>query len=139
MNPYDPSSPATVSPQPAFPIGPKPQVLVWQKVYLGLMIALYVAVTVAGALLYLFADDIAADDPDTSAREMEILGVIYGVMGLALAILFALGFVFRRGNVGWIFNIILIALGLTSCCTWPATIPLLIFWIKNRNEILHYS
>ncbi len=29
---------------------------------------------------------------------------------------------------------VLIGLGLTSCCTWPATIPLIIQWLKPEMK-----
>jgi hypothetical protein len=30
----------------------------------------------------------------------------------------------------WVYDIVLICLGMTSVCCMPVTIPLLIFWIK---------
>jgi len=120
-------------------IGPKPQVMLWQKVYLGFMVALYSAVTLMGIALFVFADDIAANDPEIAPTEMYIGGVLYGGLGVVLGLVFALGFVFNKGNGGWIYNTVLIGIGLTSCCLWPATIPLLIYWIQNKKEIVHYS
>ena len=139
-NPYaTPNAGAENVPSHRPVIGPKPQVMIWQKIYLGFMVALYIAVAIMGIALFVFANEIAADDPDLSPNEMQIAGVIYGIMGVALAVLFGLGFVFSKGNGGWIFNTVLIALGLTSCCCWPATIPLLIYWVQQREQILHYS
>jgi len=40
----------------------------------------------------------------------------------------------RRPGV-WVYDVVLIALGLTSACLWPITIPLLIFWIKPENKL----
>ena len=59
-----------------------------------------------------------------------VIGVIYAIMGLVFAIVFAVGLFLPRKPWGWIMGIVLIALGMTSVCCLPATIPLLIFWLK---------
>ena len=34
----------------------------------------------------------------------------------------------------WIYDLIIICLGMTSACFWPAVIPLLIFWLKPETK-----
>ena len=52
------------------------------------------------------------------------------LVGLAFAIAFALVFVFPRKHWAWIYGLVLICIGMSSCCILPAAIPLLIFWLK---------
>ena len=92
------------------------------------MTALYFLVALMGAGLFLFSDEIV--DPDVDEMELKIMGCVYGVVGLGLAVLFLVGAFVPRRPWGWIYSVILIGLGLTSCCLLPATIPLLIYWIK---------
>ncbi len=131
--PYDSNRPTVA--RPKFN-GPPPAVMTWQMVYLILMLVVYIALVIGGGCLFAFADDIAAEDPAAEPQMFRIMGVIYGIMGFVLAIVFAVGLFWKRGMGGWIYNIVLIALGLTSCITWPMTIPLLIQWIKHKDWIV---
>lgn len=121
----------------------KPQVITWFKVYAAFMVLLYVLVAVFGVFLIsnpdIFVDDSGTGPSNAPTDEMEatIMGVIYGGLGVVLAIAFAIGLFTPRKFWGWIYNLVLICIGLTSCCFWPATIPLLIFWIKDENREWH--
>lgn len=120
----------------ARPLNPNPAVKKWQIVYLIAMLFLYLAVAVGGLLLALFRAEIAASDPDVREWELGMMGTVYGVMGVLLFAVYSVGLFWRRGMGGWIYNLVLIGLGLTSCCTWPMTIPILIFWIKHKDDIV---
>lgn len=134
-NPYMPQQ-QQFAPRPVA-AGPPPAVITWQLVYLACMTVLYLLFAVMGIVFLINADTFAANDPTTDATEVQIMGAIYAVLGVGLAILFAGGILVRRGMVGWVYNLILIGIGLTSCCFWPATIPLMIFWIKGKDYIVH--
>lgn len=134
-NPYSPES-QQYAPRPAV-AGPPPAVITWQIVYVVAMALLYVLVAILGIVLLVYSDTIAADDPTTDPMEFRIMGGVYAVLGFGLMLLFIGGIFLRRGMVGWVYNLVLIVLGLTSCCTWPATIPLLIFWIKGKDYIVN--
>ena len=114
----------------------KPQVILWQRIYLGMMLFIYVLVVVAGGAMTIFASEIAADDPEVSAGEITFMGGMYAVLGLIFGILSAVGFFFKRGTGGWVYNLVMICLGLTSCCFWPICIPLLVFWIKQKDAVI---
>ena len=116
-------------------INPHPAVKTWQIVYVILMMLLYLAVTVGGVLLILFREKFDAANLEDEAG-MLALGLVYSVIGLGLFMVFGIGLFWRRGMGGWVFNLVLICIGLTSCCTWPMTIPLLIFWIKHKNDVV---
>jgi hypothetical protein len=47
---------------------------------------------------------------------------------------YAMGPFVKGKSWGWVFGIVLIAIGMTSCCLWPITIPLLIQWIKPEMK-----
>ena len=98
------------------------------------MVFIYLAATVFGAVMFFNAREFAT--ANNSAEELMIMGAVYGVMGVVLTIVFGLGLVFQKGMLGWIWNLVLIAIGLTSCCLWPATIPLMIYWIKDKDHIV---
>ena len=96
---------------------------------------MYAGLTVLGICCFVFADEFAVDD-DMSRKEAQIMGAIYGIIGAVFSIVYAVGIFWRRGMGGWVYNIILIAIGLTSCCLWPATIPLIIHWSKHKDYIV---
>ena len=110
----------------------RPGVVVWFKVYASCMLALYILVAVGGVFLLAFSADIAG--PEKSAPELQLMGAIYGMMGVVFSILFGIGMFVPRRTWGWIYSIVLICLGLTSCCTLPACIPLIIFWLKPETK-----
>jgi len=113
-----------------------PAVRFWVQVYNGCMVLLYLGVLAMGIALVVFSDDIAALAEEAPGFQAALMGTVYAVLGLLLAGLFAVGLIWRRGNGAWIYQTVLIVIGLTSCITWPATIPLLIFWIKDRQRLI---
>lgn len=139
QNPYS-FSPQTAptSSNNSLPNGPSepPKVIFWARVYNGAMIALYLALSVVGGFLIAFAEELAADSADTDPMEMTIMGSIYLVTGAILTIVFSVALVWKKGGGAWIYQMIMIIIGLTSCCTWPATIPLMVYWIRDRDRIL---
>ena len=139
QNPYQqpPTNPVVAQRSPAVrPLNPNPAVKTWQIFYVIVMLFLYLAVAVGGLLLFLFRAEIVANNPEMNEGELEVMSLVYSVMGALLFAVFSVGLFWRRGMGGWIYNIILIGLGLTSCCTWPMTIPLMIFWIKHKDDIV---
>jgi hypothetical protein len=110
----------------------KPVVVTWYKVYAGFMTALYLFFALAGALLLAFGSELA--DAETDEMEVQIMGAVYGVLGLFFGVAFGIGLTVPRRRWGWVYSIILICIGLTSCCTLPASIPLLIYWLKAETK-----
>ena len=104
----------------------------WYKVYAGIMLALYLGVAVVGLTLLVFSSDLA--DLENNDMEIQIMGAVYGVLGLIVGVAFAVGLGVPRRKWGWIYSIVLICIGLTSCCTLPACVPLLIFWFKPETK-----
>lgn len=111
----------------------KPNVVVWYQVYAGVMTALYALIVLAGLFL-IFADPATLDAPPDEVEAMRIGGVVYIVMGLFFGAAFLASIFLPRAMWAWIVQLILICLGLLSCCLWPAVIPLLIFYCKQETR-----
>ena len=106
----------------------------FQRISVLLMLLLYTALF-TGSVAAAFYRDTLSVELDTPPGELAVLLLCYGVLAAALAIIFLIGLFWNRGMGGWFYNLILICLCLTSCCTWQMTIPLLIFWIKHKDDI----
>jgi hypothetical protein len=65
---------------------------------------------------------------------LQLEGCLFIGLGLPLMILFAAAPFLPKKPWVWIYGIVLIALGMTSPCCLPATIPLLIFWIRPETQ-----
>ena len=126
--------PTMVSNDHSAEFAPNPTVLPYQRVYVLLMFALYMFLFIG--IVYVAGDlETFSRALETTPAELTIMLAVLGVPTALLAITFLIGLFWNRGLGGWIYNLILICLGLTSGCTWPMTIPLLIFWIKQKNDI----
>jgi len=95
------------------------------------MLALYLLVTVGGIFLIYFSDQTGSD---SEQMENYITGLIYVVIGPVLGLLYLVGLVLPRKSFTWIYGIVMIAISFTSCCFVPATVPLLIFWLKPETK-----
>ena len=72
---------------------------------------------------------------ESLARGLDLTGTgkaVMTVFGLA-GVFGAAPFLPRRPWV-WIYDLVLICLGLTSVCCLPATIPLLVYWLKPEAK-----
>jgi len=114
---------------------PAPRVVFWFRVYCGFMTAVYALLGLASIGLIVFSAEIAASDKDEMPRAFVLAYAIFlVVLGLALAAAFAAPFFLAPKPWVWIYDLVLIAVGLTSCACWPITIPLLIHWIKPETK-----
>ena len=106
-----------------------PAVVPWFKVYASAMALLYVFCLLAGIAMF-FIPDAALEDADFPPEFRIAYGAMLIVMGGGLAAIFAVGVFAPPRSWVWVFDIVLIAIGMTSCCCMPVSIPLLIYWIK---------
>ena len=111
---------------------PRPGVWPWFVGYCVAMALVYLLVVVVGVVFVAGADRIAgpADDP----TEFRIMGLVFLAICLPLAAAFGIAPFLPRRPWVWIYDVVLIALGLTSACTPPACVPLLIFWLKPEAK-----
>lgn len=110
----------------------KPQVYTWFVVYCVLMAIMYLFVAALG-IFYPMLTEMAGKD---GRMEGQVMGIIYTLSGIIFFIPFAIAPFLKPGPGVWIYDLVLICLGMTSCCCLPITIPLLIFWIKP--EVKNY-
>jgi len=123
-------------PQPHRIRDPNPAVLKWQMVYVSLMALLLIAAAIGALVCFVFADELTGRGREAEPELFRFMGVMYCVMALFFATVYSVGLFWKRGSGAWVFHIVLISPGITQCCTWPATIPLLIYWIKHRDDII---
>lgn len=102
----------------------------WFVVYAIAMVVLYLLVIVAGVVLLLFDFDLSSSDVD----QLRIQGIALALVGVVMLGVFAVGPFLPRKPWGWTYGLVLIGVGMTSCCTWPATIPLMIQWLKPETK-----
>lgn len=131
-NPYQ--APGGGAPNYAEETTIRPQVVLWQIVYCAVMVLLFLA-TMAAGLVLLVKSELLANSA-SELLEFRLLGTLYAIMGAAVSVSHFLGIFWRTGKGGWTYNMVLICLGLSSCASWPATIPLLLFWLKHKDRII---
>jgi hypothetical protein len=108
----------------------KPNVLVWFKVYCAVLALLYLFLVALG-VVYLVVDPAVLGK---DAMEIRILGVLFVAMGIPLAVASALPFFVRPARWVWVYGMVLICIGMTSCCFVPACVPLLVYWMKPETK-----
>lgn len=108
----------------------KPAVWKWYAAYCVAMALMYLVCVLMG-LVFIFGDPAALEMDPGGAK---VVGAIFIVMGLVLAALFGAGPLLPRRTWAWVFGIVLIALGMGSMCCLPATVPLLIWWLKPETK-----
>jgi hypothetical protein len=112
-----------------------PPVWLWYRLYAVLMALLYVATAVMGGLYLAGAGFL----PGISSSDQAIF-IAYGVIMLAMGGVFALLYgaapFLPKKRWAWFYHVVLICIGLTSCCCMPACIPLLIYWLKPEAKAM---
>ncbi len=111
-----------------------PGVVTWFKVYAALMALVYLLLMGLGIFMIVAGASLEGMEELQGDASPIVIGVLYAIMGFVFAIVFAVGLFLPRKPWGWIMGIVLIALGMTSLCCLPATIPLLIFWLKPEAK-----
>ena len=104
----------------------------WFKAYCAFMALLYLAVVLGSGALLVF--DPGGVSRSRNGGDFQIQAVVFILVGAIFAPVYATGLFLKGKSWGWIYGIILIAIGMTSCCLWPITIPLLIQWIKPEMK-----
>jgi hypothetical protein len=118
-------------PQLESPAAKPPPVLFWFKLYCGVLCFLYLAVG-AFSLFFFRPDWFGVELPPDNFGP--VMGSVFLVMGLALFVACFLPLVLRPRPWVWIYDLIIIALGITSIPLILASIPLLIFWLKPETQ-----
>ena len=117
------------------PAGDTPPVWLWYRVYAVLMALLYVFTAIMG-ILYLAGAGFAPGLAGADQAMLTIYGVLMLGFGVVLAGVFGAAPFLPKKKWAWIYHLVLIALGLTSCCCMPASIPLLIYWLRPEAKAM---
>ena len=120
---------------PVLDAGVKPPVWVWYQLYCVFMALLYGACLAGGILLLVYEKRLMPSLQSTDVMELRIQAVVMAVIGAALLILYVVALALPRNKLNWIVGFVTIGIGLTSCCCMPASIPLLIYWVKDETMI----
>jgi hypothetical protein len=102
----------------------------WYRVYCAALAILYVAVIALGTFLLVVQPPTREYNP----QELKIAGIVYIVLGVIFFIAFAVAFFLPPKPYNWIVGIVMMAIGMTSCCFIPFVVPLFIFWLKPETK-----
>jgi hypothetical protein len=105
----------------------------WYVIYCVLMALLYVLCFGLGAL-FLSLDPATLEATDEDAMVLKIQGGMFMVISIPLVILYGAAPFLPKRKWAWIYGFVTIGIGLTSACCLPASIPLLIFWLKPETK-----
>lgn len=111
-----------------------PGVLRWYRVYCAAMSLLYLACLVGGALLLVYRHQVARWDKDLDATFWVVYGLVFLAIGGVLFAAFLASFFLPTRPWVWVYHLVLMGLGLTSPCCIPASLPLLIYWLKPETQ-----
>jgi Na+(H+)/acetate symporter ActP len=124
--------PSTPPPTLSVPESP-PSVIKWFRVYLVVLCLVY-----AFCIVYGWAE---ASSPSFSSQltrdnhlPAETEGQILLIAGIIFFLASALPFFLKPRPWVWIYDLVVICLGMMSCCFLPFCIPLLIFWFKSETK-----
>jgi cation transporter-like permease len=106
------------------------KVFFWYRAYCAFLVLLYVAVTIGGIALAV----IRPESSEYRAEEFMLVGIIYAVTGAVMAVVFTVALLLPPKPYNWIVGVIMIAIGMTSCCFVPVCVPLLIYWFKPETK-----
>ncbi|MCS6860174.1 MAG: hypothetical protein NZT92_07635 [Abditibacteriales bacterium] len=109
-----------------------PPVLMWYRVYCGVMALVYLVCLAAGIALLVYYDEIPLER-DMPPEIMLVYGIGLTVVGGLLALIFLASFFLPRTRRAWIYHTVLIAIGMVSICGLPATVPMILYWIKPET------
>lgn len=107
-----------------------PPVVIWFKIYAGFLSLLYLLVS-AGFLVMIFIDP---EDPEMPRPVFQVLMGLMGLLCLVLLVVCFLPLVLPRRPWVWIYDLVIICLGLSSPCFMVVCIPLLIFWLSPETK-----
>ena len=104
----------------------RPAVVVWLKVYCGILAFVYLLCALM-SLLFFFADPV---ELEMAPAEAQIIGAVFLILGIVLFVVFLIPIILEPRPWLWIYDLVAICLGLTSVCCFPFSVALLIFWLK---------
>lgn len=119
---------------------PRPSVWFWYVIYCVFMFFTYFLFCIY--LYFLITSEkewVTSPFADTIITRMEAAwsSLLGGSAALAIGYIIA-PFLPRKPWV-WVYGIVAICIGFSNCCLLPATIPILIFWLKPETKQFYHS
>ena len=113
-----------------------PKVLFWYRLYAVGMFALYALLTIGmiSALVFMPREALQQADPDLPPIIYTIYFIAISAVSLVMAAVFGVSFFLKTKPWTWVYHLVLICLGFGSPCCLPASVPLLIFWIRDDTR-----
>lgn len=96
------------------------------------MALLYVACIVLGVFFLFMSGELA--DEETPRFLWVVYGALFIGLGILLAGLYAAAFFLPPKPWTWVYHLVLIGFGMTSCCCLPFSIALLVYWLKPETQ-----
>jgi len=107
-----------------------PGVILWYRIYNGLMALMYIGLT--GFLWLVKLMDVQFESPQEET-DLAIMAWVFLVVGLPMAIFHLVCCFMTHRRWHWILGFFSIGIGMTGCCL-PVCIPILIFWINPETK-----
>ncbi len=107
-----------------------PAVIFWFKFYSASLLFLYL-LTAGFSLFLLFGDSSFMEMPKGSAY---VFGGLMLAISLVLIVACLLPLILAPRPWLWVYNLVIICLGMTSACYLIVCVPLLIFWLKPETQ-----
>jgi hypothetical protein len=107
-----------------------PSVWAWYIVYCVAMALVSLFLLLIGIIIL-----VAPSSSDLTSSDKAIAGGFYIIFGVLLAGVYGVAPFLPKRPWAWIYHVVLICLGFTSCCCIPFSIPMLIFWLKPEMRV----
>jgi len=121
------AQPETISATP-------PGVVTWFKIYAGFLCLIYAICIVIGLGFLLLPSVVVLNSRDFPPLFAYIYGVVITGIGVIFLVGSAVPFFLKPRPSTWIYDLVVICLGMTSACTLPFSIALLVFWLKPETK-----
>lgn len=102
----------------------------WYRVYCAVLSVLYLCVIIFGILMTINPFNTG----EHNKEELITMGIIYALVGAFFFLVFVVALFLPPKPYNWIVGIVMMAIGMTSCCFLPFVIPLFVFWIKPETQ-----
>ena len=111
----------------------RPGVVKWFYAYTVLWILVYLFALGAGVALAMTPETFADEQHPPEALKFQ--GIAMSVISVPLIAFFVVALFLPRKPGVWIYHLVVVCFGFLSCCFWPMSIPLLIFWLKPETKL----
>lgn len=104
------------------------------QAYCAGMTLMYSFSGIASLSMIVFANDLVRDNPSASPEAVIFAGALGLLMSIALMGFFGSAPFLPRQRWAWIYCVAVIGIGLGSPCLLPASLPLLLSWLKDETR-----